>query len=90
MLATEFCIPPPAVCLAINSSGVTPEYSEGESTPMGVQAPPYCGGVEQPEEERNRLLSVEVAFSKTVFQVRVCDGVIVEIIRVGFELYKKT
>ena len=36
MSAIEFCILPPAVCLAINSSGVTPEYSGGESTPMGV------------------------------------------------------
>ena len=77
---------------AISSFGSTFEYS-GESTPkspMGMSRPLYPRDIEQPEEERHRLLSVEVALSSTVFQVHVCDGVIVEIIRVEFKLCKDT
>ena len=56
-------------------------YSHGD-----VQATPYYGGVEQSDEERHRLLSVGTAVSNGMFQVRVRDGVVVEVIRVEFEL----
>jgi hypothetical protein len=53
-----------------------------------VKASPYGRSVEQPDEERHRLLSVGVAASNATFQVRVRDGVVVELIRIELELCK--
>jgi hypothetical protein len=58
-------------------------YSHGD-----VHATRYYGSVVQSDEERHRLLSVGAAVSNGMFQVRVRDGVIVEVIRVEFELCK--
>jgi hypothetical protein len=44
-------------------------YSHGD-----VQATPYCGSVKQSDKERHRLLSVGVAASFPLAQVRVRDG----------------
>jgi len=56
-------------------------YSQGD-----VQTSPYCRGVEQSNEERDRLISV--AALHAAFQLRcLFDGVVVELIGIEFKRY---